>query len=288
VGDNTLPRDDISITAYGMAIARAIESERSDALFCDPFARSLGGEQGENFLQRFNPSLKQAGLAIAIRTYVIDEILLQLARQAEIDTVLNLAAGLDTRPYRLALPPAFQWIEVDLPTVIDYKERQLATAQPVCAVESIKLDLTDIQRRNELFAQVNASRQNVLVLTEGLLAYLPSVQVGGLAADLRQYANFCGWLTELASPLSLRIAQKIWRDQFAAMHTQLQFAPSNGPRFFQAYGWQVRDFRLLLQEAQRLKRDVPWGWLLRRLPFGQEGVVLLERLQYGSRKKDEG
>jgi methyltransferase (TIGR00027 family) len=283
-----LLRDDISVTAYGMAIARAIESERSDALFCDPFARSLGGEQGENFLQRFNPSLKQAGLAIALRTYVIDEILVQLATQAEIDTVLNLAAGLDTRPYRLALPTEFQWIEVDLPSVLDYKEQQLAMVQPVCVTKSIKLDLTDIRRRNELFAYINATRQNVLVLTEGLLAYLPSTQVGGLAADLRQYSNFCGWLTELASPFSLRIAQSIWRDQLEAIHTQLQFAPSSGPNFFRAYGWQVRDFRLLLQEARRLKRDVPWGWLLRRFPVLQEGVVLLERLQYGSGVRDKG
>jgi O-methyltransferase involved in polyketide biosynthesis len=42
------------------------------------------------------------------------------------DMVVNLAAGLDARPYRLTLPSQLQWIEVDLPDLLAYKTEQLA------------------------------------------------------------------------------------------------------------------------------------------------------------------
>jgi methyltransferase (TIGR00027 family) len=279
-GSNLRPSPDISTTAFGMAIGRAIETERADAHFCDPFARQLGGTVGEQFLKKLGSPTKGLGLAIAVRTCLIDQFVTQLVEQNKVDTVLNLAAGLDTRPYRMALPPTLRWIEVDRPAILTYKQTQLATAQPVCSVQSIPLDLTNIVARNELFAQVNAEASQVLVITEGLLAYLSPVEVGALAADLRQQPKFEWWLTELASPILVKVAQRLWYEQLEMVQARLQFAPSQGAEFFRPYGWQMQQFRSLLQAAHRLNRDVPFGWLLRHLPLIQDGVVLLERLCY--------
>ena len=46
MSDEPLIRD-ISDTARWMAVYRARESERPDAVFTDPFARRLAGERGE-------------------------------------------------------------------------------------------------------------------------------------------------------------------------------------------------------------------------------------------------
>jgi O-methyltransferase involved in polyketide biosynthesis len=53
--------------------------------------------------------------------------------------VVNLAAGLDTRPYRMALPSGLQWIEVDLPDLLVYKAEALAAETPVCTLQRVAL-----------------------------------------------------------------------------------------------------------------------------------------------------
>src|SRR5258708_14233174 len=98
--------------------------------------------------------------------------------------VINLAAGLDTRPYRMDLPASLQWIEVDLPTMIDYKEDILHNEKPRCALARVRLDLANATARGELFQRLGSKAKKVLVLTEGLLVYLTRDQVAALGKDL--------------------------------------------------------------------------------------------------------
>ncbi|MEH1794054.1 class I SAM-dependent methyltransferase [Nostoc sp.] len=128
-------------TAYLVAMYRALESERIDALFKDPLARMLAGGKGEMLVEVIGEKDKITN-AIAIRTYVIDHLILQLVNSQNIDTVINLAAGLDTRPYRLPLDASLRWIEVDLPEIIAYKEQILKDQQPLCSLERVQLDIT--------------------------------------------------------------------------------------------------------------------------------------------------
>src|SRR5437867_343111 len=82
-----------------------MESERPDALFRDPHARRLAGERGERIVASMRRGRAWAWPMI-VRTAVLDELMLRTVERDGVDTVLNLAAGLDTRPYRLALPLA--------------------------------------------------------------------------------------------------------------------------------------------------------------------------------------
>src|SRR5262245_53513311 len=111
---------DISDTARWIATYRARETERDDAVFRDPFARALAGERGER-IARALPFSEENAWAVVTRTYLIDRAIARLLPSG-VDVVVNLAAGLDTRPYRLPLPPELRWIEVDLPEIFDYKE----------------------------------------------------------------------------------------------------------------------------------------------------------------------
>lgn len=140
----------ISDTALWVAVHRARESERQDALFKDPFARKLAGDRGEQIAKGM-----QAGMGhewpYTARTVRFDQIVAEQIKQGT-DMVINLATGLDTRPYRMELPSSLQWIEVDFPVMIDYKEKVLAGETPRCALERVRLDLSDMNGRRALRA----------------------------------------------------------------------------------------------------------------------------------------
>src|SRR3954471_23306690 len=110
----------ISDTARWVAMYRAMESDRKDAIFRDPLARHLAGERGAEIL-RAMPKGRAYAWPMIVRTALFDEIVLRVIEREGVDTVLNLAAGLDARPYRLPLPRRLKWIDVDLPAMIDYK-----------------------------------------------------------------------------------------------------------------------------------------------------------------------
>src|SRR5437762_10815701 len=263
-----------------------MESERPDALFHDPYARRLAGERGERILASMKQGRPWAWRMI-VRTAVMDELILRAIARDRVDTVLNLAAGLDTRPYRLPLAPALRWIEVDFPDVIAYKRQQLAGERAACGLEQIGADLTDAARRRALFAQIGAAARRVLVVSEGLLIYLTGEQVGALARDLIAQRSFAWWLIDLASPVLLKTMATTW-GRTVAVTAPFQFAPPEGTRFFEPFGWREAEFRSTWAESPRLKRTMRLAWLwglLRRLypkrtreVFSRfSGIVLLGR-----------
>ena len=179
---------DISDTARWMAVYRARETERPDAVFRDPFARALAGERGEQIAKAAGFGEENAWSFLA-RTYLFDRL---VTKQVEhgVDLVVNLAAGLDTRPYRMELPASLRWVEVDLPDILDYKEEILGDAKPACELERVRLDLTNPDARRGLFNRLGRSAQNVLVISEGLVIYLMPAEVGALAQRPRGAAEF--------------------------------------------------------------------------------------------------
>src|SRR5580698_5407285 len=106
----------VSDTARWTALYRATESTRADALFNDPLAERLAGEQGRAIVAN-TPVTSRNGWWLVARTKIIDDAIAEAIANG-CDRVLNLAAGLDTRPYRLDLPADLQWIEADLPDLL--------------------------------------------------------------------------------------------------------------------------------------------------------------------------
>src|ERR1700730_4999821 len=192
----------VSDTARWVAVYRARESDREDAVLHDPFARALAGERGERIANAL-PWGEENAWSWTSRTYLIDRFVsAQIA--AGVDLVVNLAAGLDARPYRMDLPSSLKWIEVDLPEILDYKEQLLATEAPTCRLERIALDLADAGARHELFEQIGRKAGKALIITEGLLVYLDPADVDALATDLANVPAFQSWVIDLASPGLLR------------------------------------------------------------------------------------
>ncbi|MEO8503984.1 MAG: SAM-dependent methyltransferase [Acidobacteriota bacterium] len=279
------PIRNVSDTALWVAIYRAMESERPDAIFSDLYARRLGGERGEAIV-RSMPKGQAFAWPMIVRTAVMDELILSCVANGAV-TVLNLAAGLDTRPYRLPLPPTLRWFHVDLPPMIQYVTEKLAGETPRCVLEYAAVDLRDAAPRKELFERAAASGP-VLVITEGLLVYLTSEQVAGLAAQLGSLPGMRWWILDLASPRLLQMLAKKWGKQLQQGNAPFQFAPPEGPAFFSPHGFREAEFRSTWDESTRLKRGMKLSWmwnLLSRLqPKAKReegrrmsGIVLLER-----------
>jgi methyltransferase (TIGR00027 family) len=279
--------ENISDTARWVAVYRAMETARPDAIFRDPYAARLAGQKGEAIVDNMKRGRGMAW-AMIVRTAVFDEMILDRIKNGGVDTVLNLAAGLDARAWRMRLPPTLRWIDVDLPEILEYKVQTLKNEKPVCQYEAVKVDLTDAAKRRALFSQVGAQSSRALVVTEGLLIYLTAEHVGELAGDLRASASFQWWVFDIASPRLLVMMRKMWGKSVQAGNAPFLFAPAEGTKFFDRFGWREREFRSNMDEARRLDREMPMMWLFRlmaRLRSKQvreefrrlAGTVLLER-----------
>ena len=241
----------VSDTARWVAVYRAQETERADAIFRDPFARRLAGERGEQ-IAKLRPLGGDNAWSMITRTYLIDE-LIKSELQYGADLVINLAAGLDSRPYRMTLPPSLRWIEVDLSEILDYKEEVLRDEKPACVLERVRLDLSKVSERRELFARLGGSARRALIITEGLMIYLTPEAVGEFAADLAKPASFHSWILDIASPGLLRMLRKRMASQLREA-APFKFAPAEGPAFFERYGWKPMQVQSLLKNAAQLKR----------------------------------
>ncbi len=249
----------VSDTARWVAVYRAMESARPDALFQDPYAERLAGDLGRAIAAKA-PRQMRSGWPMVVRTKLIDDLVLASIAEG-CDRVLNLAAGLDTRPYRLALPPALAWIEADLPAMVEEKEKLLAGEQPRCRLSREKVDLANTTARSEFLERVTAGASRVLVITEGLLTYLEDDVVRSIGRDLASRAPIRWWILDVASPAILQMLKKGMGNQLA--NAPMKFAPPNGVAFFEALGWKVADLKSFVREAVRLRR-APWFFR----PFG--------------------
>ena len=243
---------DVADTARWMAVYRARETEREDAAFRDPFARALAGERGERIANALTFGDDNAWSFIA-RTYLFDRFVMRLVQHGA-DLVVNLAAGLDTRPYRLALPSSLRWVEVDLPDILDYKEEILGDAQPVCQLERVRLDLSNEDGRRGLFADLGRSAKQVAVIAEGLVIYLMPAAVAELARDLAKPATFLHWALDLASPGLVEMMKQSMGNAMNEAGAPFLFAPAEGPPFFSPHGWQPIEVRSLIKAAGKIGR----------------------------------
>jgi methyltransferase (TIGR00027 family) len=251
---SAVPVDDVTDTARWVAYFRALESERPDALFRDRYARRLAGDRGREMAE----GLPKGPLSwsIAIRTRVFDELILEAVQAREVRTVVNLAAGLDARPYRLPLPADLRWIETDLPGLIRWKDHALRAEEPTCRVERIPLDLADARERGALLARLGTAESRVLVVTEGLLVYLDEGTVASLAEELGASLANGLWLLENVTPPILARMKRTWDKTLRPADAEMKFAPGNGLGFFHALGWAPVNERSLVDEAERLGREM--------------------------------
>jgi len=251
----------VSDTARWTALHRATESARPDALFRDPLAERLAGDHGRAIVAAV-PRSTRNGWWLVARTKIIDDAIAEAIADG-CDRVLNLAAGLDTRPYRLDLPFDLTWVEADLPALLEEKTRLLADQTPRCRLTRTAVDLADPRARGAFFDDALDGATKALVLTEGLLMYLEDCDVVALSAAIRR-PEVAWWMLDFAGPGLKAMMNK----KMAGMleNAPFRFAPDNGLSWFEDLGWRTVHAESLLAAARRFRRLPPLMRLAARLP----------------------
>jgi methyltransferase (TIGR00027 family) len=273
----------ISDTALWAAYFRVEETKRPDAMFRDPFADKLSGGRGEE-VARTIPEGQSHAWAWVSRTYLFDQYIREEIEKGA-DLIINCAAGLDARPYRMELPTGLNWVELDLPGILAYKEERLAGDKPRCLLERIRVDLANAAERRRVLESVGARGKRAVVLTEGLLIYLSPEEVGSFARDLAGVPSIQRWILDLASPGLLRMMQKSAGKMLEKVGAPFRFGPAEGPAFFEAHGWKVAHVQGLLKVAARFGRPPFLLRMIAKLPESTgpqgnrpwSGVCVLEK-----------
>ncbi|MEV7027127.1 class I SAM-dependent methyltransferase [Kitasatospora sp. NPDC093558] len=182
--DTPEPLSPVSRTALSVARVRAYESARPDALFVDPYAAAFVEAAGvEPAGSRPSPSALAKGLVVhgILRTRFYDDRLLAAAADGAEQVVL-LAAGLDTRAYRLDWPAGTQVFELDLEPVLAFKQKVLdgLGAEPAGRRTALPADLLDPHWPEHLLAAGFDPSRRSAWLAEGLLVYFTPEEAAGL------------------------------------------------------------------------------------------------------------
>jgi len=236
---NFEPDSPLSMTARWTAAVRAQESARKDRLFDDPWATALAGEVGAAWIETRSAG---SGLPIAIRTRFFDDFLQRVSLQHRVRQTVLIAAGLDTRAFRLQWPEQARLFELDRASVLDYKERILHSdgARPLCDRRLIGVDLTTPWR--ETLVASGFDRQECSCwLLEGLLFYMTNEQTADLLDQVTSLAVTGSWLgfdvvngATLTSPLT-----RTWIEMQASLGAPWIGTMDDPEEFLSARGWQA-------------------------------------------------
>lgn len=279
-------------TARWTAHHRAVESARPDALFHDPFAARLAGSTGRAIADGATPAAGGGdGWYLTARTVLIDRAVAEAVADG-CDTVINLGAGLDARPYRLDLPAELEWIEVDLPANLEHKAAVLAAETPRCRLQRVPLDLGG----DGLAALLRTlGDRRILVLSEGLVMYLSPDEADALA-DTLLAAGVDRWCLDLsAAGVGSVMAE---RNRGILRRAPWTFLPADGLAHFERRGWTARDIEPLFPAAVALGRldspdahrlaagpqpdprapgDVPWSAIVTYCPTANPASAAVPR-----------
>ena len=242
----------VSDTALLVAACRAMETERSDALVRDPFAAKLAGEKGMALAGTVSIGKEFMTYGVGMRARLIDELLTRATREHDVDTVMNLGAGLDTRPWRLELPNNLHWIEVDFPAILDYKSGVLADEKPRCRVERASLDLNDPGQRDQLLRLVSSGSKRALMITEGLLMYLPVSTLEALAAETFADSRFRFWIFDVFSPQLMELAHQGTLDPIDRLRPETHTKGRDTLNVLEKAGWTAVERRSMMPDAASL------------------------------------
>lgn len=164
----------VSETALLTLLVRATEARRPDSVIDDPMAIKLVDAIDFDFA-KFGFTRRQD---MALRALTFDNYTRRYLIDHPSATVVALAEGLQTSFYRLdaaGVGHEFRWLTVDLPPIIELRERLLPHSDRVtmCAESALDYDWMD---------RIDPS-EGVFITTEGLLMYLQPEEALGLIAE---------------------------------------------------------------------------------------------------------
>ncbi len=193
-------------TARWIAASRAVETELPVPLFNDPYARELAGEEGFKLQSSMRVAMGAQGegpdIYLSIRTKFLDDAIVDAVRSRSLRQVVVLAAGMDTRAFRIPWPEGLAVFEVDRDEIFDHKEAVLARfdASPSSDRRIVRADLARPWTGALVAAGFNPKKPAAF-LVEGLLMYLDEAEALRLLESIGEVATPGSWMAcDVISP----------------------------------------------------------------------------------------
>jgi methyltransferase (TIGR00027 family) len=230
----------VGSTALLTAQARATEHRRPDRLFADPWAEKFLAASGTDTpAQPVDVDLVQ-GDYFALRTRFFDDHLLDACATGCLRVVV-LAAGLDSRAFRLPWPGSVRLFELDMPAVLRFKDDVLDTATPQCERITVPCDL----RQDWPTALRNAGFRDdepTAWAAEGVLFYLTDEDCDRLIADIGRLSAPGSRLTaeHVNRALFQMTAARPLLDALADLDAAWQSGVDEPNAWLAGHGWQAR------------------------------------------------
>lgn len=246
----------LEATARWTAAVRAMESDRADGLCHDPWAEALAGDEGRAWLAQRSADRV---VPIALRTRFFDDFLQRITRDHDVHQVVLVAAGLDTRAFRLDWPEGTHIFELDQAAVLRHKAEVLrqAGAKPTCARSAIETDLSS-RWQERLIAAGFAPQNPSLWLLEGFLFYLTDKDLARILDDVTGLAapgSFLGF--DVVNHLTLtHPLTRDWLEMQAALGAPWLGALDDPVAHLSARGWTAT----LTQPGQRDANHGRWPY----------------------------
>ena len=254
---NNSQDDTLGNTARWAAAVRAMESQHETPLFINPWAADLAGPQGMHWVQQRSPDKV---IAMVLRTRFYDDFLLKITQQEQIQQVVLLAAGLDTRAFRLNWPDNTRFFELDQAAVLDHKEQVLSAAgiTPTCHRSVIRVDLTTDWEKPLCAAGYDMILPTVWLL-EGFLFYLPNPVIVQLLDQVTALAKAGSWLGfDIVNGLVLTSPwTKPWVDMQAEAGAPWLGTMDDPLGFLEARGWIATLTQTGAEDANYARWDLP-------------------------------
>ena len=267
--------DAVSRTSILTAAARAEESKRERPLVVDPLAERLAGAHGDRLL-REHPAPEWLVAGLAIRTRYFDEAIASAISQG-IRQVLLVAAGLDTRAWRLAMPEHVRWFEIDHAPVLDFKARALDGVPSRVQRAAVPFDLRQDALADALTTSGFDVTSRTAVVVEGLLMYLAAEEVATLLVRVASLvpagSSLCADIpnVECINPSGFMGPFLAW---IAADGAPWRFGTDEPQRLFDRVGWPIDEIvfaghprawpeRLPRPPFEHPPPGVPVTWLVR-------------------------
>lgn len=246
--------DAIEQTALMCAAARATETDRPDRLFQDPLAGVLAGPRD---------AAPEGGdiTFVAIRTRFFDEWLERVTGRERVRQVVLLAAGMDSRAFRLSWPDGVTVWELDRPAVVAEKERLLARVEPraTCVRRCLPVDLLADDWSAMLRATGFQAAAPSAWLVEAFLSYLDEASAERLLASITALAAPGSRLAAdfpsadyLESPLVAAAVQRLEREG-----TPFRFGTNDPEALLERHGWRPE---VVAEPGQEGVGEGRWPW----------------------------
>jgi methyltransferase (TIGR00027 family) len=237
--------DPLARTALWTASMRAREHARADRLFDEPLAGLLAGYEGPRIMRSFEGEV-QRGVedpALAVRTRFLDDRLQQAAELGGVRQFVLVAAGMDTRAFRMAWPQETVFYELDRVALLGLKQSLLDGAGAACSCErrTVGVDLTGEWMTALVDAGFRASEPTVW-LVEGLLYFFTAHQRNTLLTEItRLSAAGSVLLADYVSQTSLDSAgMRAWLVKMADSGHAWQSGCDDPEGLLGRLGWSAR------------------------------------------------